>query len=141
MRRASNGLIRAVLSRSRVPRTTEVRKISSGQIGQIVGNGLIQTVANSSPIWRGWLLEHFRSGKDGRVFEVRPGLKFCKPPPGTPWSRRREVESTFNSKTPARLKRGQLYCGGHIRCDVRRPQGNLRTPHIWLVTPGGALEA
>ena len=57
----------------------------SGQIGQIIGNGLIQTVANSNPIWRGGLLEHFRSGKDGRVFEIRPGLKFYKPSPGTPF--------------------------------------------------------
>ena len=100
MRRASNGFIRAALSRSRVPRTTEVRKIASGQIGQIIGNGLIQTVANSSPIWQGGLLEHFRAGKDGRVFDVRPGLEFYKPSPGTPLSRRRVLDSSFRIKKP-----------------------------------------
>ena len=27
-------------------------------------------------------MEHFHSGKDVRVFEVKPGLKFYKPSPG-----------------------------------------------------------
>ena len=43
------------------------QKISSGQIGQIIGNGLIQTVANSSTIWRVAKPE---------VFEASPVLKF-----------------------------------------------------------------
>ena len=42
LRRASSGLTSA-----------GGQKNPSGQIGQIIGNSLIQTVANSSPIWRG----------------------------------------------------------------------------------------
>ena len=74
----------------------------SGQIVPTIGNSLIQTVANSSTIWRGAVVgtfpvsnmktpshpgavsevRHLASQKDGRVFEVRPGLKFYKPSPG-----------------------------------------------------------
>ena len=84
-------------------------KNSSGQIVPIIGNSLIQTVANSSTIWRGAVVgtfpvsnmktpshpgavsevRHLASQKDGRVFEVRPGLKFYKPSPGPTLSRRR----------------------------------------------------
>ena len=98
-----------LLSRNRVPRATEVRKTPSGQIVPIIGNSLIQTVANSSTIWRGAVVgtfpvsnmktpshpgavsevRHLASQKDGRVFEVRPGLKFYKPSPGPTLSRRR----------------------------------------------------
>ena len=34
-------------------------------------------------------VRHLASQKDGRVFEVRPGLKFYKPSPGPTLSRRR----------------------------------------------------
>ena len=83
----------------------------SGHIVPIIGNGLIQTVANSSTIWRGAVVgtfpislglqhiprgtpsvsevRHLASQKDGRVFEVRPGLKFYKPSLGPTLSRRR----------------------------------------------------
>ena len=110
LRRASNGITRAsnVSSYITLPKQDTAsdggQKNPSGQIGQIIGNSLIQTVANSSTIWRGAVVgtfpvsnmktpshpgavsevRHLASQKDGRVFEVRPGLKFYKPSPGPP---------------------------------------------------------
>ena len=41
------------------------------------------------------LLEHFRTGKDGRVFEVRLGLESYKPSPGTPFETAPGVKFAF----------------------------------------------
>ena len=115
LRRASNGFTRAsnVSSYITLPKQGTAsdggQKNPSGQIVPIIGNSLIQTVANSSTIWRGAVVgtfpvsnmktpshpgavsevRHLASQKDGRVFEVRPGLKFYKPSPGPTLSRRR----------------------------------------------------
>ena len=117
LRRASNGLTRAsnVSSYITLPKQGTAsdggQKNPSGQIVPIIGNSLIQTVANSSTIWRGAVVgtfpislglqhiprgtpsvsevRHLASQKDGRVFEVRPGLKFYKPSLGPTLSRRR----------------------------------------------------
>ena len=53
------------------PNLTDNWKLSDSDCGKF-----------KSDLATGGLLEHVRSGKGVRVFEVRPGLKFYKPSPG-----------------------------------------------------------